>query len=60
MSYKHLSLEERHYIELSMKNEKKLTEIAAELERSQSTISREVRRNRGQRGYRHKQANRMA
>lgn len=60
MSYKHLSLEERHYIELSMKNEKTLTVIAAELGRSQSTISREVRRNRGQRGYRHKQANCMA
>lgn len=60
MSYKHLSLEERHYIELSMKNEKTLTEIAADLNRSQCTISREVSRNSGQRGYRHKQANRFA
>lgn len=34
MSYKHLSLEERHYIELSMKNEKSLTAIATELGRS--------------------------
>ncbi len=60
MSYKHLSLEERHYIELSMKNEKTLTEIAADLNRSQSTISREVSRNSGQRGYRHQQANLFA
>lgn len=60
MSYNHLGLEERHYIELSMKNEKALTEIAADLNRSQSTISREVSRNRGQRGYRHQQANRFA
>ena len=60
MSYKHLSLEERHYIELSMKNEKTLTEIADDLERSQSTITREIKRNRGYRGYRHNQANRMA
>lgn len=60
MSYKHLSLEERHYIELSMKNGKSLTKIADDLGRSQSTISREVTRNLGQRGYRHKQANRRA
>lgn len=60
MSYQHLSLEERHYIELSMKNEKSLTKIANDLGRSQSTISREVTRNSGQRGYRHKQANRQA
>jgi len=60
MSYKHLSLEERHYIELSMKNEKTLTEIAKELNRSQSTVSREIKRNLGLRGYRHKQAEGMA
>lgn len=60
MSYKHLSLEERHYIELSMKNEKTLTSIAKDLRRSQSTIFREVQRNHGKRGYRHKQANRIA
>jgi IS30 family transposase len=60
MSYKHLSLEERHYIEISMRNEMTLTEIASALDRSQSTISREIKRNTGQRGYRHKQAGRMA
>ena len=60
MSYKHLSLEERHYIELSLKNEMALTEIARTLGRSQSTISREISRNTGHRGYRHKQAERLA
>jgi len=60
MSYKHLSLEDRHYIELSIKNEMTLTQIANDLGVSQSTISREVRRNRGQRGYRYQQAHRMA
>lgn len=60
MSYKHLSLEERHYIEFSMKKDMTLTEIAATLGRSQSTISREVKRNKGLKGYRHKQANRLA
>ena len=60
MSYKHLSLEERHYIEISTKNDKTSTEIAFDLDRSQSTISREIKRNAGKRGYRHQQANRMA
>jgi len=60
MSYKHLSLEERHYIEISMKNEKTLSEIGKDLGRSQSTITREIARNKGQRGYRHNQANDLA
>ena len=60
MSYNHLSLEERHYIELSMKKEKTLTEISKDLGRSQSTITREVMRNKGLRGYRHHQADGMA
>ncbi len=60
MSYKHLSLEERHYIELSMKKGKTLTEMAKDLERSQSTVSREIKRNIGWRGYRHNQADGMA
>jgi len=60
MSYKHLSLEERHYIEISMKNEVTMTAIATALDRSQSTITREVNRNKGLRGYRHQQAERKA
>ena len=60
MSYKHLSLEERHYIEISLRNGKSLSKIGEELGRPQCTISREVVRNTGLRGYRHKQANRMA
>jgi len=60
MSYTHLSLEERHYIELSMKQGKTPSEIGKELDRSQSTITREVMRNRGLRGYHHHQADRMA
>ncbi len=31
MSYKHLSLEERHYIDFSLKNGKSFEEIANEL-----------------------------
>lgn len=60
MSYTHLSPEERYYIEISLKNEIGLAEIAASLDRSQSTISREISRNTGRRGYRHKQAGRLA
>jgi len=60
MSYKHLSLEERHYIEISLKNEKTLSEIGKNLGRSQGTITREIVRNKGQRGYHHNQANSMA
>lgn len=60
MNYTHLSLEERHYIELSLKNGASHTEIARTLKRAQSSISREVRRNTGKRGYRHKQANNLS
>ena len=60
MSYKHLSLEERHYITNSIKNGKSINKISKELNRSQSTISRELYRNTGERGYRYKQANGLA
>ena len=56
MSYFHLSLEERHYIEVELSLGVSLNKIAETLGRSQGTISREVSRNTGQRGYRHKQA----
>jgi len=42
MSYEHLSLEERHYIEVELRNGSSMNEIAKSLNRSQSTISREV------------------
>jgi len=60
MGYKHLSLEERYYLEIAKKAGKTLTEIASDMDRSQSTLSRELIRNTGQRGYRHKQAMRLA
>ena len=59
MSYLHLSLAERYYIEIELKMEVSINKIAKAMGRSQSTISREIRRNTGQRGYRHKQANRL-
>jgi IS30 family transposase len=60
MNYKHLSLEERYYLETAKKSGKTLTEIAQDMGRSQSTLSRELTRNTGERGYRHKQAMHLA
>ncbi|MEN8130142.1 MAG: IS30 family transposase [Pseudomonadota bacterium] len=60
MSYVHLSLAERHYIEIERKAGTSMNDIAKALGRSQSTLSREVGRNTGHRGYRHQQANRLA
>jgi len=57
MSYKHLSLEERHYIELSLKEGVSQNKISEILGRCQSSITREIKRNTGKRGYRHNQAN---
>lgn len=57
MRYTHLSLEERHYIELERKMGSSMNKIAAVLGRAQSTLSREIKRNSGQKGYRHNQAN---
>lgn len=56
MNYRHLSSEERYYIEIERKKGKSFSKIGECLDRAPSTISREVKRNTGQRGYRHKQA----
>ena len=47
MVFKHLSSEERHYIEIELKNGISQKQIAAKLGRSQSSLSRELARNRG-------------
>lgn len=60
MSYEHISLTERHYIQVSRKEKMSQSKIAEVLGRSQGTISRELKRNRGQKGYRYKQADRFA
>ena len=60
MVYKQLSLTERHYIEIQYKLGASMNKISQDLNRSQSTISREIARNTGKRGYRHKQANELA
>lgn len=56
MSYQHLSLEERYYIEIELKKDTSINQIGKALNRPQGTISKELQRNKGKRGYRHKQA----
>ena len=46
MSYTHFTLSERKYLQQLLSEDKSFREIAAILERSPSTISREVRRNK--------------
>lgn len=58
--YKHLSREERYQIHSLLKAEQTISEIARLLGRHRSTISRELSRGRGQRGYRAEQACRKA
>jgi len=60
MNYKHLSQIERYQIHSLMKAQHTITQIAQLLGRHKSTISREVRRNAGFRGYRPKQACELA
>ena len=60
MNYKHLSQIERYQIPSLMKVQHNTTEIARLLGRDKSTISREVRRNAGCRGYRAKQVCELA
>ena len=56
MKYKHLSQAERYQIYALMKAGHDQTQIAKLLDRHKSTISRELIRNTGSRGYRPKQA----
>ena len=56
MSYRQLTQEQRYQIYVLKKTGQTQTEIAQCLGVHKSTISRELKRNRGQRGYRPKQA----
>jgi len=55
-NYHHLAHDERCHIRVLMSRGVSMREIARDLGRSPATISREVARNRGGRGYRHRQA----
>ncbi len=60
MNYKQLTQEERYQIYALKKAGMNQKEIAEDLKRSPSSISRELKRNKGLRGYRPKQANLFA
>ena len=58
--FKQLTREQRYGIYLMLNQDFNQTEIAEHIGVHKSTISRETRRNRGRRGYRYKQAHRLA
>ena len=60
MSYTQLTREQRYQIDALMKADHDQTRIAEIIGCHKSTVSRELRRNRGQRGYRPKQAHELA
>ena len=60
MAYTHLTQEERYHIYGLLSIKKSLIEIAKELKKAVSTISREIKRNKGKRGYRPNQAQNFA
>jgi len=49
-TYNHLTQEERYHIETLRKQKVSLSKIAAGMGQHKSTLSRELRRNQGQRG----------
>lgn len=60
MSYHHITEVERYQIYAMLKAEQTNQQIAEALGRNPATISREIRRNRGQKGYRPRQAHQYA
>ena len=60
MNYTQLTQEERYQIYILKKAEYSQAEIAELLERDKSTVSRELRRNRGLKGYRSRQDHNLA
>ena len=58
--YTQLTAEERYHIYTMLGQEVSLRQIAKGMGRSHTSLSREIRRNKGDRGYRHKQAHRKA
>ena len=60
MKYHRLTQEERYQIYALYKEKHTLVEIAKNIGKDKSTISRELRRNKGLKGYRPKQAHKKA
>ena len=60
MTYTHLTREERYQIHALRRQNISLAVIAAELNRSRSTITRELKRNAGVQGYKPARAHEQA
>ncbi|OGT60927.1 MAG: hypothetical protein A3E85_03200 [Gammaproteobacteria bacterium RIFCSPHIGHO2_12_FULL_45_12] len=60
MDYKHLTEEERHQIDDLKREGFNQKQIAKKIGRSPSTLSRELRHNKGERGWRPRQAQHKA
>jgi IS30 family transposase len=60
MTYKHLTREERYQIHALRRQNTRLAVIALELNRSRSTITRELKRNAGTKGYKPARAHERA
>jgi len=60
MTYKQLTIEERYQIKAYLKTEMSPKDISIELGRHVCTITREIKRNTGKKGYRPKQADELA
>lgn len=60
MGYTHLTEEERYQIDDCLRDGFLPSDIAEKLNRSKSTLSRELKRNRGKKGWRPRQANLIA
>lgn len=58
--YKHLTREQRYHIWQCLKQSMTQSLIAQQIGVNKSTVSREIARNTGNRGYRYKQAHRLA
>ena len=58
--YNQLTEEERYHIYTMMKQSLSLRQIAKGMGRSHTSLSREIRRNKGENGYRYKQAQKKA
>ena len=58
--YKHLTPELRYHIWMRLQEKMSLSSIAREIKVSKSTITREINRNTGKKGYRYKQAQELA
>lgn len=60
LSYSHYTLEERKYLQKLLEEGYGVRQIARALGRAPSSVSREINRNKGRKGYHHWQAQRQA